>query len=383
MVTQAGTHASLIGIPGPYRDLMGPQVAERRTQEPELLEIEAPQAETARETGAVVTSLSEDAATVSWPDTIRTLMRVVTPYRRQLGVVVGCGIGRVLAFIGVGVFGALIIAAVRNHLPTETLVLALLITAPLAGVLHWLESWIAHAMAYALLAEMRIDLFRKLDALAPAYLLRRRSGDLVALATQDVETVEYFFAHTIAPAIVAGLVPSLILLALAWIAWPLALVLAPFLLYAGASPVLGRQADRHALAPPPAARWARWGRMPPRPSRAWPNWSLFDATGRRRDGFIASVRGLPAAAAAAAGRSVVPGRGAGGGDRSRRPGGRRLWVPVLVSARQDRADHAAAAGADLGRRVPAGVRNRPGRDGNWPTRSPRPAGCMWCTPNRC
>ena len=40
-------------------------------------------------------------------------------------------------------------------------------------------------MAYALLAEMRIQLFRKLDALAPAYLLRRRSGDLVALATQD------------------------------------------------------------------------------------------------------------------------------------------------------------------------------------------------------
>ena len=63
-------------------------------------------------------------------------------------------------------------------------------------------------MAYALLAEMRIDLFRKLDALAPAYLLRRRSGDLVALATQDVETVEYFFAHTVAPAIVAVLVPA-------------------------------------------------------------------------------------------------------------------------------------------------------------------------------
>ena len=66
-------------------------------------------------------------------------------------------------------------------------------------------------MAYQLLAEMRIDLFRKLDALAPAYLLRRRSGDLVALATQDVETVEYFFAHTIAPAIVAGLVPAAVL----------------------------------------------------------------------------------------------------------------------------------------------------------------------------
>jgi ABC-type multidrug transport system fused ATPase/permease subunit len=61
-------------------------------------------------------------------------------------------------------------------------------------------------MAYRMLAEMRVALYRKLDELAPAYLLRRRSGDLVALATQDVETVEYFFAHTVAPAFIAAAV---------------------------------------------------------------------------------------------------------------------------------------------------------------------------------
>ena len=55
---------------------------------------------------------------------------------------------------------------------------------------------------------MRIDLFRKLDTLAPAYLVRRRSGDLIALANQDIETIEYFFAHTVAPALVAILVPT-------------------------------------------------------------------------------------------------------------------------------------------------------------------------------
>src|SRR3546814_9286873 len=67
----------------------------------------------------------------------------------------------------------------------------------------WLESWIAHDMAFRLLAEMRIDAFRKLDALAPAYLVRRRTGDLMILATHDIELVEYFFAHTVAPAFVA------------------------------------------------------------------------------------------------------------------------------------------------------------------------------------
>ena len=55
----------------------------------------------------------------------------------------------------------------------------------------------------------------KLDTLAPAYLVRRRSGDLIALASQDIETIEYFFAHTVAPALVAVLVPAAVLVILA------------------------------------------------------------------------------------------------------------------------------------------------------------------------
>jgi ATP-binding cassette subfamily C protein CydCD len=96
-------------------------------------------------------------------------------------------------------------------------------------------------MAYYLLADMRIALFRKLDALAPGYLLRRRSGDLVALATQDVETIEYFYAHTVGPAIVAIIVPLAVLVALAAFAWATALVLLPFLLFPVLAPALLRQ----------------------------------------------------------------------------------------------------------------------------------------------
>src|SRR5581483_8307124 len=108
---------------------------------------------------------------------------------------------------------------------------------PTVGLLHWIEAWKAHDMAYQLLTDMRIALFRKLDALSPAYLLRRRSGDLVALVTEDVESIEYFYAHTLAPGLVAILVPSLILLTLGWLAWPTALLLAPFVLFGGLSPV--------------------------------------------------------------------------------------------------------------------------------------------------
>jgi ATP-binding cassette subfamily C protein CydCD len=289
-VVQSGHHRELIAVPGPYRNLMGPQLVTGDTvfAPPVADGAIAPAA-----TGTVVSSLAEDAARVGWPETIRTLLRVVRPYRAQLAITVVTGIGRVLAFVGVSVLGALVLAAVRNGTPTWVLVAALLTTAPMAGLLHWLESWIAHAMAYALLADMRIDLFRKLDALAPAYLLRRRSGDLVALATQDVETVEYFFAHTIAPAIVAVLVPVAVVAAMAWMAWPLALVLAPFLLYAGASPVLGRQRI-DALGSAARDALGLIGAYATETIQGLAELTMFGATARRRDAFMASVRGYQA-----------------------------------------------------------------------------------------
>ncbi len=95
-------------------------------------------------------------------------------------------------------------------------------------------------MAYRLLTDMRLAMFRKLDALAPAYLTRRRSGDLVSIATHDIELIEYFFAHTITPAFVAVLVPVGVLLTLGSFGWPLALVLFPFLTWTALTPVLGR-----------------------------------------------------------------------------------------------------------------------------------------------
>jgi len=87
---------------------------------------------------------------------------------------------------------------------------------------------------------MRLDIFRKLDALAPAYLTRRRSGDLLGVATHDVELIEYFFAHTIAPGFVAIFVPAGVLATLCVFGWPLALAVLPFLAYTALSPLLAR-----------------------------------------------------------------------------------------------------------------------------------------------
>jgi ATP-binding cassette subfamily B protein len=288
-VVDSGRHGELIAREGPYRRLMGPQLAERGDDAAPLAELVAPGAPPAEETGIVVRDLAQDAAVVGWPATIRALLGFIRPWRRQLAITVSCGIGRVVAFIGVGVLGALIIAAVRANAPSLMLVVLLLAAAPVTGLLHWLESFLAHDMAYRLLAVMRVDLYRKLDALAPAYLLRRRSGDLVALATQDIEMIEYFYAHTVAPAFIAVLIPGAVLVTLAVLAWPLAIVLAPFLAYAAASPVLGRRRI-DGLASTARNALGELGAHATETIQGLAELMAFAATTRRRDEFMAYAR---------------------------------------------------------------------------------------------
>ena len=152
-----------------------------------------------------------------------------------------------------------------------------------------LESWIAHDMAFRMLAEMRIALYEKLDALAPAYLVRRRTGDLVAMATHDVEMVEYFFAHTVAPAFVAVVVPTTVLIVLGFVGWPMAVALAPFLAVVAASPVLMRgrldslgSRDREALGDLNAYVVDTL--------QGLPEVLAFQQSGSRSDAFIGGVR---------------------------------------------------------------------------------------------
>ena len=290
-VVEEGTHGALMSEDGLYRRLMGAQAEESSVLAHPALPASAAVPTEPSETGGAgqPRPLDEDAASIGWPETARTLLGFIRPWRGTLAATVLLGIGRVASFIGVSALGALVIAAVRVHAPIFWLVVALLAAAPITALCHWLESTLAHDMAYRLLAEMRIDLFAVLERLAPAYLLRRRSGDLVSLATQDVETIEYFYAHTVAPAVVAILVPLSVLGVLAAFGWPLALVLLPFLGYAMLSPVAGRaRIDR--LGQEARDALGLLGAHVTETIQGLADLLAFRAAGRRRDAFLAAAR---------------------------------------------------------------------------------------------
>jgi ATP-binding cassette subfamily C protein CydCD len=255
-IAEEGTHAELMARGGLYHRLMAMQ-AERSTEDATLVAdgsapgdgvvaavAAAGDARDAAEATALEAEPTEGivrAEGMTWPQLIRALLGMVAAYRVRLGVTFALGVARVAALIGVGFLSALIVRAVARQAPVGALVVALAVVAPLAGILHWIESWLAHDMAYRLLADMRLQMFHTLDRLAPAYFTRRRAGDLVGVATHDIELIEYFFAHTVTPAFVAILVPTVVLLALGAFGWPMALAVLPFLLWAGGSPVFARR----------------------------------------------------------------------------------------------------------------------------------------------
>ncbi len=245
-VTEQGRHAELMGRGGVYAGLMAEQVREASASTADGDSFGGPtRTETIADTpGGALKPLTEGiikAEGLTWYQVVAELMKVILPWKGKLAATFIFGVLRVVTFIGVGVLSALIVLALKHNQPIHGLAVALAIVAPMSGVLHWLESWLAHDMAFRLLAEMRIDAFRKLDALAPAYLVRRRTGDLMALATHDIELVEYFFAHTVAPAFVAILVPAAVVAVLASTNGWLAIALLPFLLAVGLSPFLLRK----------------------------------------------------------------------------------------------------------------------------------------------
>lgn len=171
----------------------------------------------------------------SWSVWMR-LLGLVRPVKWQFLITVALGMLNHGSVIILGALSALLVGAVFRDEPLNTLVILVCTLAPLSALLFYLESWQAHDMAFRLLARMRIDLYEKLEPLAPAYMVRRRSGDFVSVVGGDVETVEYFFAHAVSPMIVAILIPGGLLIALSVIAWPIAAVLAPFLVAVAVSP---------------------------------------------------------------------------------------------------------------------------------------------------
>ena len=158
------------------------------------------------------------------------LLRILRPYYWLMGITVLTGIlnqGFMIAAAGIGAY---MVGRVATGAEAEDLYFsAFVLSGAVVGkaVAAWAEMWLAHDLAYRILAELRIWLYQALDRLAPGLLIDQRSGDLSTAAMADVDTIEWFYAHTVGTFIVAVLVPIGALLTLAAMHWLLPLALLP------------------------------------------------------------------------------------------------------------------------------------------------------------
>ena len=114
-----------------------------------------------------------------------------------------------LCAMGVPFFGAVGIAkALGESIPLSYGAIAALCVGcgVLRGGLRYLEQYGNHYIAFRLLAVLRDKIFTKLRALCPAKLESRQKGSLLTMITADIETLEVFYAHTVSPVCIAGLV---------------------------------------------------------------------------------------------------------------------------------------------------------------------------------
>ena len=101
------------------------------------------------------------------------------------------------------------------------------------GVFRYGERLASHDVAFRVLADVRVRIYRRLARLAPAGLHEFRSGDLLARLVSDVDTTQEVFLRGIAPPLTAFLVGAGAVTACLLILAPAAGVLAAGLLAAG------------------------------------------------------------------------------------------------------------------------------------------------------
>jgi len=113
------------------------------------------------------------------------------------------------------------------------------------ATLRYLERLVSHDVTLRVLGRLRVRLFRALVPLAPARLLTRPRGDLVARALEDVGTLENLYARLLGPTLAAFVVAVFVLVLLSSFDRSLPAVAGAGLLLAGvaAPAVVARLAD--------------------------------------------------------------------------------------------------------------------------------------------
>ncbi|MFT4452118.1 ABC transporter ATP-binding protein [Parvimonas sp. G1425] len=148
-------------------------------------------------------------------DSIKLIIRLINFMKKLLPVILLAVFFAVFGFLITVYIPARIISLGFDALNGEKIkiisLIVLVIFAISRGLFRYGEHYFGHFVAFNVLADFRREIFSKLRRLAPSKLDSQDSGALLKLIGEDVEALEVFFAHTLAP-ITTGIIVSIVLI---------------------------------------------------------------------------------------------------------------------------------------------------------------------------
>ncbi|WP_337530961.1 ABC transporter transmembrane domain-containing protein, partial [Zhenhengia sp.] len=144
---------------------------------------------------------------------MRRLILELSTLTPVMMITISMGVLGFLAAIAITVFGAVAIGAFIGEITFISFKGALIVMgvcAVLRGLLRYVEQLSGHYIAFKILAILRDKIFTALRKLAPAKLEGKEKGNLISMVTSDIELLEVFYAHTIAPICIAIITNSII-----------------------------------------------------------------------------------------------------------------------------------------------------------------------------
>ena len=145
------------------------------------------------------------------------LIKVLKPLTPIMMITISFGVLGFLAAIAITTFGMIATATALNidmGVSIKTCIAVIIACGILRGVLRYIEQYSGHFIAFTILAILRDKVFKALRKLSPAKLESKEKGNLISVITSDIESLEVFYAHTIAPiaiAIITSIIMAVIL----------------------------------------------------------------------------------------------------------------------------------------------------------------------------
>lgn len=160
---------------------------------------------------------------------VYNLIHSIKPYTCEMFLAIISSLLKQVAVLGTVALTSYIVGMVMEQKTPERMaffVFVLIFCIIMRAICNYGEMWFAHDVAFRVIRDFRLQLYKKISEISPAYTLKEKTGKLGQILIGDVEILELFLAHTFSGFVVAVIITLSVMGVLFFISPILAVLLA-------------------------------------------------------------------------------------------------------------------------------------------------------------